>query len=106
MDQLIEIKTLEEYESAILKRSIFMFTADWCPDCVFIKPHMPSIVENHPDFTFYVVNRDEMLDLCKDLKILGIPSFVAYDRGEEIGRFVSKFRKTKAEVEAFIDQLK
>ncbi len=106
MDRLIEIKTLEDYEKAILKRSILMFTADWCPDCVFIKPYMTSIVENHPDFTFYVVNRDDMLDLCKDLKILGIPSFVAYEQGEEIGRFVSKFRKTKEEVEAFISTLK
>ncbi|MDD8056320.1 MAG: thiol reductase thioredoxin, partial [Thomasclavelia ramosa] len=38
--------------------------------------------------------------------ILGIPSFVAYNDKEESGRFVSKLRKTKEEIQAFIDTLK
>ena len=46
-----------------------------------------------------------MLDLCIELKILGIPSFVAYDKGEELGRFVSKLRKTEEEVQSFIDSI-
>ena len=40
------------------------------------------------------------------LDILGIPSFVAYNDKEESGRFVSKLRKTKEEIQAFIDTLK
>ena len=39
-----------------------------------------------------------MIDLCVDLEILGIPSFIAYDKGEELSRFVSKLRKTKPEI--------
>jgi len=36
---------------------------------------------------------------------MGIPSFVAYSDGQEIGRFNNGDRKTKAEVENFINSL-
>lgn len=106
MDKLIEINSLEEFENAKSGKTIFMFTASWCPDCVFVKPFIGDIVEANPEFKFYVINRDNFIDLCKSLDILGIPSFVAYDDDREIGRFVSKFRKTKEEIQAFIDELK
>lgn len=105
MDQFIEIKSLEDFENATKNKSVFLFTADWCPDCVFIKPFIGEIVKSHPEFHFYVVNRDGFIDLCKDLDILGIPSFIAFENGEEKGRFVSKLRKTRAEIEQFIDSL-
>lgn len=106
MDKLIEINSLEEFENAKSGKTIFMFTASWCPDCVFVKPFIGDIVETNPEFKFYVINRDNFIDLCKSLDILGIPSFVAYDDDREIGRFVSKLRKTKEEIQAFIDGLK
>ena len=93
MDQLIEINSLEEYEKAIQTKSIILFTASWCPDCMFIKPFIGNVVKKYPNFTFYSINRDHFIDLCQDLDILGIPSFVSYENGQETGRFVSKLRK-------------
>ncbi len=98
MDKFIEIKTVDDYKKAIQNKSILLFTANWCPDCMFIKPFIGEIVEQYQDYIFYSVNRDEMLELCQELDILGIPSFVAFDQGKEIGRFVSKLRKTKEEI--------
>lgn len=106
MDKLIEINSLEEFDQVRTGKTIFMFTADWCPDCMFVKPFIGEIVDNNPEFKFYVINRDNMIDLCKDLDILGIPSFVGFNDKEETGRFVSKLRKTKEEIQAFIDTLK
>lgn len=106
MDKLIEIKTIEEFDKIRTGKTIIMFTADWCPDCMFVKPFIGDIVSANPEFKFYLVNRDNLLDLCKDLDVLGIPSFIAYEDSEEIGRFVSKLRKTKNEIQAFIDGLK
>ncbi|MBS5114752.1 MAG: thioredoxin family protein [Erysipelotrichaceae bacterium] len=106
MDRLIDILSLEEFEKATQEKSIFMFTASWCPDCVFVKTFIGDIVDSNPEFKFYKIDRDNFIDLCKDLDILGIPSFVAYNNGEEIGRFVSKLRKTKVEVQNFIDSVK
>lgn len=85
---------------------IFEFTADWCGDCRFIDPFMPEVVEKFADFTFYKVDRDRFIDLCIDLGIIGIPSFLAYESGVELGRFVSKDRKTQVEIEQFIATLK
>lgn len=101
-----ELKSLAEFET--LKNSgktIFFFTADWCGDSVFIKPLMPEIENEHAEFTFVQVDRDEFIDLCGDLAIFGIPSFVAFENGVETGRFVNKDRKTKEEVTQFINTL-
>lgn len=105
MDKLIDINTLDGYQNAIKNKSIILFTATWCPDCMFIKPFIGEIVDKYSEYTFYCINRDNMLDLCQELDILGIPSFVAYNEGREIGRFVSKLRKTKEEIVSFIDSL-
>ena len=56
-------------------------------------------------FSFITVDRDQFIDLCRELDIFGIPSFIAYHQGKEIGRFVSKDRKTKEEIQKFIDSL-
>lgn len=85
---------------------IFEFTADWCGDCRFIDPFMPEVVEKFPEYKFVKVDRDKFLDLCIDLGIIGIPSFLAYENGTELGRFVSKDRKTQQEIENFISNLK
>ena len=66
---------------------------------------MPEIVESYPEVQFIEVDRDRFIDLCGELAIFGIPSFVAFEKGQEVGRFVSKDRKTKEEIEAFIETL-
>lgn len=84
---------------------VFLFTADWCPDCRFLDPYLPDIEKNFPDFTFVSVDRDRFIDLCQELDIFGIPSFVVYHNGKEIGRLVNKDRKTREEVEDFLSSL-
>ncbi|WP_173434385.1 thioredoxin family protein [Sharpea azabuensis] len=105
MDKLVELLSVEDYKKAIENKSIIVFSTSWCPDCHFMKTYIGEIVDEYPKYKFYYIDRDKLLDLCIELEILGIPSFVAYDHGQETGKFVSKLRKTKAEVESFIDGL-
>ncbi|MFL0584572.1 MULTISPECIES: thioredoxin family protein [Solibacillus] len=101
------LQSTEEFEQFKSSTAvIFEFTADWCGDCRFIDPFMPEVVEKFPEYTFVKVDRDKFLDLCIDLGIIGIPSFLAYENGIELGRFVSKDRKTQQEIESFISNLK
>ncbi|CCI85808.1 thioredoxin [Lactobacillus pasteurii DSM 23907 = CRBIP 24.76] len=86
-------------------RTVLEFTADWCPDCRFLKPFMPAIEADFADAKFYEIDRDESMDLAKEMMIMGIPSFVVYQDGQEIGRLVNKDRKTKQEVEDFLRSL-
>ncbi len=102
------LQSVEQFEQLKAEgKTIFMFSADWCGDCRFIDPVMPTIEEKYADtYTFVKVDRDEFIDLCIQLDVFGIPSFLAYNNNEETGRFVSKDRKTQEEIEAFIDGLK
>ncbi len=107
MDTLIKITTLEEFEKASHSSNAMMvFSTTWCPDCHFLKTYIADLVEDNKEWTFYYIDRDELVDLCIDLEIMGIPSFVAYDNGNEVGRFVNKLRKTREEVQEFINNLK
>ncbi|WP_066195067.1 MULTISPECIES: thioredoxin family protein [Gracilibacillus] len=87
------------------EKVIYLFSADWCPDCRVIEPIMPEIAEKYPDYEFIYVDRDPFIDICAANDIFGIPSFLAFDQGKELGRFVSKDRKTQAEIEQFIEGL-
>ena len=83
-------------------KHVFFFTAGWCPDCSFIKPRMPEIEAENPEFEFVEVDRDEYMDLAVEWGIMGIPSFVVIENGKETARLVNKLRKTKEEVNAFL----
>ncbi len=106
MDKLIKITNLEDYKKAILGKTIIVFSTNWCPDCHFLKTFIGEVVDENKEWTFYYIDRDEMVDLCIDLEILGIPSLIAYKDGQEVSRLVNKLRKTKAEIQAFIDDIK
>lgn len=84
---------------------VYLFSADWCPDCRFIEPFMPEIEAEFSDFTFVYVDRDKFIDICVENDIYGIPSFVVFSHGTELGRFVSKDKKTKEEIESFLQSL-
>lgn len=95
-----QLKNLIENEPVIL-----LFSADWCPDCRVIEPFIPELEENYSDWTFVYVDRDQFIHVCAENDVFGIPSFLAFNDGEEVGRFVSKDRKTKEEIETFLTKV-
>ncbi|MFD1863795.1 thioredoxin family protein [Planococcus chinensis] len=100
------LSSLEQFNDLVeSEKVVFMFTADWCPDCRVIEPVLPEIEESFNEYTFVSVDRDEFIDLCIEKNIYGIPSFLVYNGGEEAGRFVSKDRKTQQEIENFLSNL-
>lgn len=103
MEHLQSIEQFEQLKNS--ERTIFVFSADWCGDCRFIEPFFPTIEERYTNYQFIKVDRDDFIDLCVTLDVYGIPSFIAYNNGEELGRFVNKERKTQQQIEAFIDGL-
>ena len=101
------LETIEQFnELRNNGKHIFMFSADWCGDCRFIDPFMPDIEANYNEYTFIHIDRDQFIDLCVEQNVFGIPSFIAFEDGRELGRFVSKDRKTQEEIEQFIAESK
>lgn len=105
MNELKKITNLQEYQEAIQGHTMLVFSTTWCPDCHFLKQFINDLVNDNQNWDFYYIDRDEMVDLCIDLDVMGIPSFIAYCNGKEIGRLVNKLRKTQEEIQMFIDGL-
>ncbi|HJV17218.1 MAG TPA: thioredoxin family protein [Bacillales bacterium] len=103
MKNLESMKQFEQFKNN--GKHILMFSANWCPDCRIIEPILPEIEEKFKEFTFVHVDRDDFIDLCQQLDVYGIPSFIGFENGKELGRFVSKDRKTQEEIEEFIKGL-
>ena len=99
--------TIEELATLVNRegKTVFLFTPDWCGDCRFLKPLLPEIEAENPDFTFVKVNRDDYMEVAKKWNIYGIPSLVVLENGQEIGRFVNRERKTKMQINEFLAQL-
>mgnify|MGYP001354178945 FL=1 len=103
-----QIKTEQSFYDAIAgeKPTVAVFKTTWCKDCHYIEPFMPEVVRAYADrLNFIQIDRDELPDLCAKYDILGIPSFIGFRKGEELIRFVSKLRKTREEIEQFLDRL-
>ncbi|MEW4354625.1 thioredoxin family protein [Streptococcus pneumoniae] len=99
---------LEELAGLIEKprKCVFFFSADWCGDCQYIKPFLPEIEAENPEFDFVWVDRDAYLDLAKLWNIYGIPSLVVLENGKELGRLVNRNRKSKQEINEFLAKVK
>ncbi|GIP40736.1 thioredoxin-like protein YtpP [Paenibacillus sp. J31TS4] len=102
-----KLSTEEAFREQIAgsKPTVAVFKADWCKDCHYIEPFMPALEQAYADrLTFVVIDRDELPDLCDAYHILGIPSFIVFKNGQELTRFVSKLRKTREEIEEYLDK--
>ena len=105
MEEIKELTKEKLDEITAHGRVVLLFSANWCPDCRFLDPFLPEIEKDFSDTKFYKIDRDGSIDIAKELNIFGIPSFVVYQDGKEIGRLVNKDRKTKDEVEKFLRSL-
>lgn len=106
MNNLLTLESKVQFNELINKEdAIMVFSADWCPDCRVIESALDMVEVDYPEFTFVYVDRDKFIDICQEYDIFGIPSFLAFKDGKETGRFVSKDRKTKEEIEHFLDEL-
>lgn len=102
---MINIENREQFDQITNgdKAVCALFTANWCPDCTVIKPILPDLEEAFAhSYEFISIDRDPFLDLCQDLNVFGIPSFITFKKGKELGRFVSTARKTREEIESFL----
>ncbi|WNR45633.1 thioredoxin family protein [Paenibacillus roseipurpureus] len=102
-----KISNEQQYQEQIAQSgvTIAIFKTTWCKDCHYIDPFMPAVEQAYEGrLTFIELDRDEFPDLCEQLNILGIPSFIAFRGGQELVRFVSKLRKTREEIEQFLDR--
>lgn len=101
-----EIKTLKQFYDVVEQKPkvlVYWYTK-WCPDCFVTKPHLPRLEQEFKDIEFYSMDRDVDINLAKHLEIFGIPSFLLFEQGEEVGRYVDKKRKSYDQIKTFINE--
>ncbi|MCG7338418.1 thioredoxin family protein [Staphylococcus sp. ACRSN] len=94
-----------QFEELKGSQTVFLFTADWCPDCKIIEPDLPQLEEKYQSYTFVSVDRDKYLDICIEHGIMGIPSFLVYKDGAQIGSYIGKERKSIEQIDSFLASL-
>ncbi|MDO7907073.1 thioredoxin family protein [Paenibacillus sp. JX-17] len=97
----------EQFNAAIQAPglTVAVFKADWCGDCRFIDPFMPDVETSYKDkLKLIEVDVEQAEGVSEEHNILGIPSFIAYSEGRELIRYVNKLRKTREEIEQFLDR--
>ncbi|OIN67100.1 thiol reductase thioredoxin [Exiguobacterium sp. KRL4] len=98
-----KLESKQQFDEAKQGNAVFLFSANWCPDCRFLDPFMPEMESTFNEFDFYYVDRDEHIEIAQEMDIFGIPSFVAYRDNAETGRYVGKERKTPEQVTSFLE---
>ncbi|WP_139990558.1 thioredoxin family protein [Paenibacillus paridis] len=102
-----KLVTDAEFREAVASEglTIAVFKTTWCKDCHFIDPFMPDLERQYEGKVQFVeLDRDDLPDLCSELNILGIPSFIAFRSSQELVRFVNKLRKSREEIEEFVER--
>lgn len=65
------------------------FWAPWCGPCKITKPILEKIADEFSGKVKFVqINADESQELLKELRILGIPTILAFREGKEAARVV------------------
>lgn len=95
----------QQFEELKQQQTVFLFTAGWCPDCKVIEPDLPQLEEKYTNYQFISVDRDQFMDICIDHGIMGIPSFLVYKNGEQLGSYIGKERKSIAQIDGFLASL-
>ncbi|MGG4144629.1 thioredoxin family protein [Paenibacillus algorifonticola] len=104
---MIKLTTDASFREAVQadELTVIVFKTTWCKDCHYIEPFMPELEQQYKGkAVFYEIDRDDLPDLSSELNILGIPSFLAFRKGQEVVRFVNKLRKSREEIEQFVDR--
>lgn len=104
---MLKVTTPEQFHelTSSSNLTVAVYKADWCSDCKYIDPFMPEVEEQYKDrLSLIQIDVDELEEVSREQNIMGIPSFVAYENGRELVRFVNKLRKSRTEIEDFLNK--
>lgn len=100
-----QLESEQQFENLKNEQTVFLFTADWCPDCKVIEPDLPQLEAKYTNYKFISVDRDKFIGICINYDIMGIPSFLVFRDGNQIGSYIGKERKSIEQIDQFLASL-
>jgi thioredoxin 1 len=86
------------------KLTIVDFWAEWCGPCKMMNPILDELTAEYSGkVTIAKMNVDDNQEIPMNFNIRGIPTFIMFKGGQEVGRIVGA--QTKAVMKAQIDAL-
>ncbi len=79
-------------------KTVFYFTAEWCPPCKKVKPIVEEMKKE--GYQFQMIDIDYEQSLVEKFSVKSIPTFILLEDGREIQRMTGA--KTQNELEDFI----
>lgn len=72
------------------------FTASWCGPCKAMAPAVEDIAREYEgEATVYLMDIDESPDTRHGQGIMGVPTFIIFNRGEMVERFTGSVSRAK-----------
>lgn len=87
------------------KLTVVDFWAEWCGPCKMMNPVLDQLSEDYKDkVVISKMNVDENSEVPTNFNIRGIPTFILFKGGEEVGRIVGAqtLSVMKAQLDKFL----
>ena len=91
-DSVIEVTDMAQFNTVKSGNFVVMkIYATWCSVCMAMKPIFYSVAKSHAKkCSFAIVDIDVVPDVKGAFGITGVPTFVFFKNGSEVGRIVGK----------------
>ena len=76
----------ENFNELITDKAIVDFYAKWCGPCKMLSPVFESVSEEIKDTKFIKVDVDKFEELCRNYKVMSVPTLILFENGKEVKR--------------------
>ena len=84
----------ENFNDLIKNKVVVDFYATWCGPCKMLGPIFEE-VSKESDIEFVKVDIDNHEDLCREYKVMSVPTLILFENGKEVRRNIGFIPKDK-----------
>lgn len=84
----------EDFDELIKDKAVVDFFATWCGPCKMLGPVFEEL-SKEVDIPFVKVDIDENERLCREYKVMSVPTIILFEKGKEVKRNIGFIPKEK-----------
>ena len=84
----------ENFSELIKEKTVVDFYATWCGPCKMLGPVFEEL-SKEVDINFVKVDIDNHEDLCREYKVMSVPTLILFEDGKEVRRNIGFIPKDK-----------